>query len=197
MYFVQRQLRRGVPRGPSLFIAYLFWLCSGFLGLHRLYLRNNWGFVFIPLFLLILHTTDVIRDRREDVSRTRAAVGAAVSELDHAKIPPGVTRDAADAGAPGQGRGRDTQGQIGFRAGASRPDALAWLFALARDPDGGDADRRRHPAAGPCAQAENPRGRGAGECAARDRAAGRVANPAPTKTRRSDCTRDSPTRSIG
>jgi len=91
MYFVQRQLRRGVPQGPSLFIAYVFWLCSGFMGLHRLYLRSNWGLVFIPVFLLILHTTDVIRDRREDVSRTRAAIGAAISELDHAKIPPGVT----------------------------------------------------------------------------------------------------------
>ena len=77
MYFVQRQLRRGVPKGPSLFIAYMFWLCSGFMGLHRFYLRSNWGFVFIPVFLLILHTTDDIRDRREDVSRTRAAVGAA------------------------------------------------------------------------------------------------------------------------
>ena len=43
------------------------------MGLHRFYLRSNWGFVFIPVFLLILHITDVIRDRREDVSRTRAA----------------------------------------------------------------------------------------------------------------------------
>ena len=51
MYFVNRQLRRGVPKGASLFIAYMFWLCSGFMGLHRFYLRSNWGFVFIPLFL--------------------------------------------------------------------------------------------------------------------------------------------------
>ena len=90
MMFVQRQLRNGVPRGPSLFIAYMFWLCSGFMGLHRFYLRSNWGLLFIPVFLLILHTTDVIRDRREDVSRTRAGIGAAVSELEHAKFPNGV-----------------------------------------------------------------------------------------------------------
>ena len=51
IYFVQRQHRRGVPKGPSLFIAYMFWLCSGFMGLHRFYLRNNWGIVFIPVFL--------------------------------------------------------------------------------------------------------------------------------------------------
>jgi TRAP-type mannitol/chloroaromatic compound transport system permease small subunit len=91
MYFVKRQQRLGVPRGPLLFVAYMFWLCSGFMGLHRLYLRNNWGFIFIPVFLLILHTTDVIRDKREDVSRTRAGVAAAISELEHAKSPTGVT----------------------------------------------------------------------------------------------------------
>jgi TRAP-type mannitol/chloroaromatic compound transport system permease small subunit len=92
IYFVQREHRRGSPRGPSLFIAYIFWLCSGFMGLHRFYLRSNWwGLAFIPVFLLILHTTDVIRDKREDVSRTRAGVRAAISELDHAKIPTGVT----------------------------------------------------------------------------------------------------------
>src|SRR4051812_2903249 len=90
IYFVQRERRRGSPAGPSLFIAYMFWLCAGYAGLHRFYLRNNWGLVFIPVFLLILHTTDVIRDKREDVSRTRAAVGAAISELEHAKLPPGV-----------------------------------------------------------------------------------------------------------
>src|SRR5436853_2146989 len=91
IYFVNRQLRRGVPKGPSLFIAYIFWLCSGFVGLHRFYLRNNWGFVFVPVFLLILHTTDTIRDKREDVSRTRAAVLSSTNELDHAKIAPGAT----------------------------------------------------------------------------------------------------------
>ena len=109
MYFVQRQLRRGVPRGPSLFIAYMFWLCSGFMGLHRLYLRNNWGFIFIPVFLLILHTTDVIRDQREDVSRTRAAVGAARLRTRPRQNSARRDRDAADAGAPGQGRGSAAQ----------------------------------------------------------------------------------------
>src|SRR5262249_9934242 len=71
--FVAWQRRHGEPRGPSLFVAYLFWLCAGFVGLHRFYLRSALGFIFIPVFLLILHTTDTIRDRREDVSRTRAA----------------------------------------------------------------------------------------------------------------------------
>ena len=90
MYFVKRQRRQGVPRGPSLFIAYLFWLCSGFMGLHRFYLRSMWGFAYIPVFLVIIHVGDTIRDHREDVSRTHAAYEATLLELNRAKIPTGA-----------------------------------------------------------------------------------------------------------
>lgn len=85
MYLVARQLREGPPRGPSLFIAYLFWVCSGMMGLHRFYLKNAWGFVFIPVFLLILYATNEIRDLREEVSRTRAAVESSHVELEQLK----------------------------------------------------------------------------------------------------------------
>jgi TRAP-type mannitol/chloroaromatic compound transport system permease small subunit len=95
MYLVKRQRDRGVPQGPTLFIAYLFWLCSGFLGLHRFYLRSAWGFAFIPVFLVILHVGDTIRDRREDVSRTHAAHESAIIELSRSKIPPGVAPTVA------------------------------------------------------------------------------------------------------
>ncbi len=87
MFFVARQRRLGVPRGPSLFIAYLFWLCSGFMGLHRFYLRSMWGLTFIPVFLAVLHVNDVIRDHREDVSRTHAAYETARIDANRAKIP--------------------------------------------------------------------------------------------------------------
>jgi TRAP-type mannitol/chloroaromatic compound transport system permease small subunit len=90
MYLVKRQRRDGVPRGPSLFIAYLFWLCSGLMGLHRFYLKSLWGFAFIPVFLVILYVADTIRDHREDVSRTHAAYSASVIEINRAKISPGV-----------------------------------------------------------------------------------------------------------
>lgn len=73
-YLVVRQRRYGVPRGPSLFIAYLFWLTAGMFGLHRFYLRSAWGFVFVPVLLGILYVNGEIRDAREDVSRTRAAL---------------------------------------------------------------------------------------------------------------------------
>ena len=47
---VVRQRRSGAPTGPSLFIAYLFWFCAGFVGLHRFYLRSFWGLALSPGF---------------------------------------------------------------------------------------------------------------------------------------------------
>jgi len=94
MYLVKRQKRLGVPRGPSLFIAYLFWLCAGMMGLHRFYLRSFWGFAFIPVFLLTLYVSDTIRDRREDVSRTHAAYQSSVGAVRRATLPPGVSMSA-------------------------------------------------------------------------------------------------------
>ena len=50
MYMVARQRRLGAPREPILFNAYLFWLTSGFMGLHRMYLKSWWGDdVFTPV----------------------------------------------------------------------------------------------------------------------------------------------------
>jgi TRAP-type mannitol/chloroaromatic compound transport system permease small subunit len=92
MYFVSRQRAKGTPQGVSLFVAYMFWLCSGFMGLHRFYLRSAWGFLFIPVFLAILYTTGEIRDRREDVSRTRAAVEASHIEVNRSKPSTGETQ---------------------------------------------------------------------------------------------------------
>ena len=89
MYLVARQRKRGGPHGVSLFIAYVFWLCAGLMGLHRFYLKSYWGFAFIPVFLLILYTTSEIRNLREDVSRTRAAVESSQVEMDQAKLPAG------------------------------------------------------------------------------------------------------------
>jgi TRAP-type mannitol/chloroaromatic compound transport system permease small subunit len=91
MYLVKRQRRLGAPRGPSLFIAYLFWLCAGFVGLHRFYLRSVWGFAFLPVFLLILYSNGTIRDLREDVSRTHAAHERLVVQVNRAKILPNET----------------------------------------------------------------------------------------------------------
>jgi TRAP-type mannitol/chloroaromatic compound transport system permease small subunit len=77
--FVRRQRARAPGTGPSLFVAYLFWLTAGFIGIHRFYLRNMWGFLFFPIFGAILYFNSEIRDAREVDSRTHAAVGVARS----------------------------------------------------------------------------------------------------------------------
>jgi TRAP-type mannitol/chloroaromatic compound transport system permease small subunit len=85
MYLVARQTRRGAPREPILFNAYLFWLTAGFAGVHRFYLKSWWGFVFIPLFLGIIYCNTQLRDVYEDVSRTYAALEGGQTELARAK----------------------------------------------------------------------------------------------------------------
>jgi TRAP-type mannitol/chloroaromatic compound transport system permease small subunit len=72
MYMVARQRRLGAPQEPILFNAYLFWLTSGFMGLHRMYLKSWWGFLYVPFFVVVLYCNGEVRDSREDVSRTTA-----------------------------------------------------------------------------------------------------------------------------
>lgn len=73
-YLVRRQMRNPPHTRPSLFIAYLFWLCSGFMGIHRFYLRSALGVVFIPVFLFILYCNAQVREVRDETSRTFAAL---------------------------------------------------------------------------------------------------------------------------
>jgi TRAP-type mannitol/chloroaromatic compound transport system permease small subunit len=81
MYLVRRQRSHGAPHEPLLFNAYLFWLCSGFMGLHRMYLKSWWGFVYLPFFLAVLYCNGQVRDLREDVSRTTAALEQAQTKV--------------------------------------------------------------------------------------------------------------------
>ncbi|MCD6673115.1 MAG: TRAP transporter small permease subunit [Burkholderiaceae bacterium] len=123
MWLVRRQQRlRPRPR-PRLFLAYLFWACSGFIGLHRFYLKNLWGFVFIPVFLAILYGNSHIRDERENVSRTRADVEHVVPAFDRMKKQAEREPGSVDAARLEQAQ-RDAQ-----RASAAHDAAaadLAW-----------------------------------------------------------------------
>jgi TRAP-type mannitol/chloroaromatic compound transport system permease small subunit len=74
IYLVARQIQRPPDRRPSLFIAYLFWLTAGYLGIHRFYLRSSWGVIFIPVFLGIIYCNGQIREVRDEESRTFAAL---------------------------------------------------------------------------------------------------------------------------
>jgi len=97
IYLVRQQLRKPLVRGPSLFIAFLFWLTSGFLGIHRFYLRSAYGFVFIPVFLFILYCNVQVREVRDDTSRTFAALETAQRTAQIAK--PDATNPSPEASA--------------------------------------------------------------------------------------------------
>jgi TRAP-type mannitol/chloroaromatic compound transport system permease small subunit len=84
MYLVARQRRNGAPHEPIMFNAYLFWLTSGFMGLHRMYLKSWWGFAYVPFFLAVLYCNGQVRDSREDVSRTTSVLEQAQSAVKRA-----------------------------------------------------------------------------------------------------------------
>jgi len=95
-WLVRRQMRAEPHSRASLFIAYLFWLTSGFLGIHRFYLRSLVGFAFIPVFLFIIYCNAQQREVRDDTSRTFAALEQAQHAADIAKpTAPNPTPEAA------------------------------------------------------------------------------------------------------
>ena len=191
-YFVARQRRAGPSHRPSLFIAYLFWLCSGFLGLHRFYLKSAWGFVFIPVFLAILHVNVQIRDAREDVSRTRAAFETTHSDVRRAQPASGAAISPERAERLTKAEAAEAAAKAEFTAMESELDGrrhiarwLALLLAAMLIVDAAllpGAVRR----AAAREAAEQPRARPSPRCPTSHR-------QEPVKTRPSVCIRGSPT----
>jgi TRAP-type mannitol/chloroaromatic compound transport system permease small subunit len=69
--------RRTQTSGYSLPIGYMILLTGGLLGLHRLYLRNLWGLIFVPLFFAILFANAQGREARELQSEAANVVNSA------------------------------------------------------------------------------------------------------------------------
>lgn len=97
MYLVRRRGGKSPPF-PSLPIAYLLWIGGGFVGLHRFYVRNRWGVLYIPLFLAILYGNGQSRDARDAVSAGRNDLLAAEFMVERAE------RDAAKDESDGAAR---------------------------------------------------------------------------------------------
>ena len=113
MWLVARQRRRGAPREPILFNAYLFWLTAGFMGLHRAYLKSWLALLYLPFFFGVLYCNGEIRDSREDVSRTTAALEQAHTAVKSAEpvdraAPTPAERDAL---AAAQGKQKAVQAE--------------------------------------------------------------------------------------
>ncbi|ETX15587.1 small integral membrane tranport protein [Roseivivax halodurans JCM 10272] len=65
----------------SMALGYMILVTGGMLGLHRFYLRNLWGFVFIPVFLVILFANGQGQEARTEVSDLANRVRVAESSL--------------------------------------------------------------------------------------------------------------------
>ncbi|WP_397544326.1 TRAP transporter small permease subunit [Roseovarius salis] len=75
--FAMFMARRTKTTGYSVPIGYLILVTGGLLGLHRLYLRNLWGLVYLPIFFAILFCNAQGRDAREVQSQAANAVSSA------------------------------------------------------------------------------------------------------------------------
>jgi TRAP-type mannitol/chloroaromatic compound transport system permease small subunit len=93
-YLTARQRRNPPGRKPSLFIAYLFLVLAGYLGIHRFYIRSAWALIFIPIFLAIVYCSSQVREVRDDVSRTYAA-------MEQSETAVRVAKSASEIGSPG------------------------------------------------------------------------------------------------
>lgn len=85
--------RRTETSGYTNPIAYLILITGGMLGLHRLYLRNLWGLIYLPIFFVILFANAQGRDAREMQSEADNVVNSAQRVIE--RIEPKV--EGADA----------------------------------------------------------------------------------------------------
>lgn len=56
------------------FLAYVFWLFGGFIGMHRVYLKNYLALLYLPLFLTIIWGGTMYREARDAHSAARQNV---------------------------------------------------------------------------------------------------------------------------
>jgi TRAP-type mannitol/chloroaromatic compound transport system permease small subunit len=77
------------------FVAYLFWLFAGFLGMHRFYLKSAWGFVYLPLFVVVVYGGHLFGEAREELSKARQDVEIATRAIDRSRAAASRGNEAA------------------------------------------------------------------------------------------------------
>ena len=95
MYMVRKQRGTQVDGIISKRIAYMLWLCCGFVGFHRLYLKNFWGLVYIPIFIILLFFSVQVRNAVDVVSGAKNEVRIAEFDLQRAQKAIDKGRDGA------------------------------------------------------------------------------------------------------
>ncbi len=95
MYSVRRQRGKQVDGIITKRIAYMLWLCAGFAGFHRFYVKNFWGFVYIPIFIALLLFSVQVRNAVDVVSGAKNEVRIAEFDLERAQKAIDKGRDGA------------------------------------------------------------------------------------------------------
>ena len=85
MYIVRKQRGKEVDGGVTKPIAYLFLVSAGFVGIHRLYLKNALGLVYIPVFILLLISNFQVRQSNNLVSKAREVMSIVDFDLERAQ----------------------------------------------------------------------------------------------------------------
>jgi TRAP-type mannitol/chloroaromatic compound transport system permease small subunit len=85
MFMVRRQQGRQARRGLTYPIAYMLWLCGGFVGIHRFYVKSTWGMLYIPLFILILLGNVQVKEATNQVSGAKNQLSIAEFDLERAQ----------------------------------------------------------------------------------------------------------------
>jgi len=85
MYIVRKQRGKTVDGVMSKPVAYLLWLCGGFVGLHRLYVKNAWGLVYIPIFVALLLFNVQVRKAVNVISGANNEVSIAEFDVERAQ----------------------------------------------------------------------------------------------------------------
>jgi TRAP-type mannitol/chloroaromatic compound transport system permease small subunit len=112
------------------FLAYLFWLFAGFLGMHRFYLKSLWGFVYLPLFVVVVWGGHLLGDARENLSKARQDVEFATRAIDRAK--PAASRgDAAGQRRLADAEARLATGKTGYAAAEAEIDHANLVMRIA------------------------------------------------------------------
>jgi TRAP-type mannitol/chloroaromatic compound transport system permease small subunit len=85
MFIVRQERKRPGGGQTSLPAAYLLLIISGFVGLHRFYVRSLVGMIYIPIFLALLWGNVHTREARDGLSAANEAVMIADFDLKQAE----------------------------------------------------------------------------------------------------------------
>jgi TRAP-type mannitol/chloroaromatic compound transport system permease small subunit len=95
MYMVRKQRGTQVDGIITKRIAYMLWLCCGFVGFHRLYAKNFWGLVYIPIFIILLFFSVQVRNAVDVLSGAKNEVRIAEFDMKRAQKAIDKGRDGA------------------------------------------------------------------------------------------------------